>query len=339
MYDLPPNTLFTYNQNPLHTGHRFGSLPANTLISEIAKFKKQHSIAVPESEAILFYLVNHALHVLRSNHNEYEELPPAMAAFAQKCDTISTRISKALFFHVASVAHGMLWVNASQLEKSQLEFFEQQYGQGFKQYLINKKDGGALSEIKSISGLNINQFLGGLSSIYSFGKIVAWGKPYSMIVKTLHKATNGSYSMYTCADHIWSLCHNGGTVLNKGISGIFNIASNDIFKVLDIQDAGQIPNWIHANQNAKYVNSEIKALYKDFYKLFPKEFKPVDEAAIAVSTKKRVAAHDAMNKQYRAMWQNPANNGATVWSREEPKAPEQKIDNVLIDTFKQKKWI
>lgn len=340
MYDLPPNTLYSFGQNPLHTQNRFGSLSAKHLTQEIATYKKNHKIACPESEAILFYLVNHALHVIKSNYNPLQELPPKVAEFAHKCDTISTRISKALFFHVCCVAHGMLWVSGSQLKPEQVNYFEQNFGAGFKDYLMNKsRNGGGVETAVKDASMTIHQFLGGLSSIYNFGAIIAWGKPYSMIIKTIHKASNGSYSLYTAADHVWSLCHNGGTILNKGIGNIFQVSSDFLFDILDVQDAGQIPNWVHKNQSNRYMNAEVKALYKEFHALFPKEFNAPDEKVIAVSRKKREAAHKAMHAQYRQWWGNPNALGAAAGGQNDKiaKPPEQKIDALLIDTFKKNK--
>lgn len=189
MYDLPQNTIYGLLENPVHTAHRFSGVKASELINEVAKFKSNHKIAVPESEAILFYLVNHAMHTIRQSRGDMEELPADLSKFAMQCNEICTRISKALFFHVCCVAHGMLWVH--KLEKNQMDFFEASFGKGFAEYLTNKPQRDSLSLISGYD-MSIHQFLGGISSVYSFGKIIAWGKPYSMIVKTLHRCSNGS---------------------------------------------------------------------------------------------------------------------------------------------------
>lgn len=343
MYDLPSGTLFSFKENPIHTTHKFSTVGVDELVSEIAKFKKTHSIATPETEALLFYLVNHALHTLRSTYDEYDKLGPREAAFAHKCNVISTRISKSLFYHICCVAHGMLWVHS--LDDNQMSFFEQNYGKDFAAYLKGKAGGKeSITDVGKYK-MNMHQFLGGVSSVYSFGKIIAWGKPYSMIVKTIHRCANGSYSMYTAADQIWSLCHNGGTVLNKGIGGIYEVASNFLFDILDVQDAGQIPGYVQENIKSgpahKYMSAEIKDFYKEFVALFPQEFKPVNYELVKSSAKKREAAMKAMNTQYQQWWQNPNAAVGQIGINAPPvkKEPEQKIDGLLIGTFKKNKWI
>lgn len=336
MYDLSEKTLYKHNANPLYTQHRFSHVSFNELTQEIKSFKAKHGCKVPESEAIMFYLVNNILHTVKSKYGELENLPEEVYKLTQKCDNISTRISKALFFHVCLVGNGMLYTYLRNMEKHQQEYFEQNYGKGFIEYLEKKTN--QLESIK-VNDLTINQFLGGMSNVYSIGKLIAWGKPYSMIIKTAHKVSNGTYSLYTGADHIWSLCHNGGTILNKGIGNVFSVASNFIFDILDVQDSGQIPAWIHANPTHQYINNEISSIYKEYYKLFPQEFKPLDKVSLKASTDKRVKAHAAMNAQYKQWWNTIyANNGQPV--NNEPVAPPQpKINEILIGDYKKNKWI
>lgn len=334
---MPSKTIYSSMNNPINTAHRFGNLPFATLLDEIIKYKKKNSARVPESDAILFYLSNHLSHIIKSRYKEMEVLPDNIAELATKCDQISTKISKALFFHVCCVGHGMLWVNSGTLDTNQLAFFEQSFGPGYKAYLDEKKTSKTLDNM-SRHDMTIHQYLGGMSSIYGFSKIVAWGKPYSMIIKTLHKASNGNYSLYTAADHIWSLCHNGGTILNKGISNIFQVSSDFIFDILDIQDCGQIPNWLNNNLNNRYVNAEIKQLFALFKKEFPEEIKPLDSAALKKSTEKRVAAHKAMHAQYRQWWGTVyGGNAAPV--QEAKYVPQPKINEILIGDFKKQKLI
>lgn len=336
MYDLSEKTLYKHNANPLYTQHRFSHVSFNELTKEIKSFKTKHGCRVPESEAIMFYLVNNILHTVKSKYGELEDLPQDVYDLTKKCDNISTRISKALFFHVCLVGNGMLCTYLGAMEKHQKEYFENNYGKGFIEYLGKKTRD--LDNMK-VEDLTVNQFLGGMSNVYSIGKLIAWGKPYSMIVKTAHKVSNGTYSLYTGADHIWSLCHNGGTILNKGIGNVFSVASNFIFDILDVQDSGQIPAWIHANKNQKYITKEIQEIYKEYYKLFPEAFKPLDHKSLKASTDKRVKAHAAMNAQYKQWWSTIyANNGRPV-NQEPAPPPQPKINDILIGDYKKNKWI
>lgn len=334
MYDLPQNNLSFLENNPIYMRNNFSSLKINELIKEINFFKKKYGIKTPEEDAILFYLTNHAIHVIKKNYSyTNQEIPKEVKDFAIKCNNISTRISKALFFHVSLVGHGMLWLPT--LQQNQLDYFIANYGNGFGDFLKKKQNFDDLGKIN----MSIGQFLGGISSVFSFGKIIAWGKPYSNIINVIYKTSRGANSLHTAADHIWSLCHNGGTVLNKGIGGIYSVSSNYLFDILDVQDSGQIPQWLdNGSPNKKYINNEITSLTKEFKKLFPAEFTKVDNLKITESYQKRVKAHEAMKKQYSAWW-NMNNNVNTNNTPTETVAKQPKINEILIDTFTKNKWI
>lgn len=134
-------------------------------------------------------------------------------------------------------------------------------------------------------------------------------------------------------------------MLNKGIGGIFNVASNYLFNILDIQDSGQIPAFVSQEiakgSNAKgFINKEIVDVFNQLKKFYPDSIGVLDAKKVATSEQKRILAHKAMNDQYRQWWGNPnANANAGTAQPVEDKTPKAKIDNILIDDFAKRKWI
>lgn len=343
MYDLPQNNIDFLKSNPIYYKYNFSNLSAINLIKEINNYKQKNKISVPETDAFIFYLANHAIHVITNKYKDEYFIPQDILDFAKKCNDYSTRISKALFFHVCLVGNGMLWVN--KFDSNQESFFSTNYSQDFVNFISSHNRKNDFQGINKFPNLTINNLLGGISSVFSFRKIVNWGQPYSNIVKVVHKTSRGIYSLHTAGDQIWSLCHNGGTVLNKGIGGIYNVATNYIFDILDVQDAGQIPQYIDYiynnknNVNKKYLSKELIDIYLIFKKHFPNEFTKLDNNKIKISNEKRIKAHELMNKQYKAWWNmNFNNNNVNTYIQKEI-IPEQKINNILIDDFKKNKWI
>lgn len=344
MYDLPQQTLYSYLENPILDRLKFDQLPVSELVDAIKNFKKSSGSNIcPEKDAIKFYLSNHALHLIKKKYNELEYLPKEVAKLVEDCSSITTDVSQRIFYHIASVGHGMLWVSNAK-GNSQYDYFESSYGSEFRKYLDEKNSREDLSYIKKYN-MSINVFLNGISSVFSFGKIVAWGKPYSMIIKVASHASQGRESLHIMADHAWSLCHNGGTILNKGIGGLYNAATDYLFDILDVQDSGQIPQWVKKESiKNKYIDKEIINLYEQIVLCFPevKEYK-LDPVLLKVSTDKRVAAHELMNKQYRQWWNNPGIAGGAMGGMADQEKrnnpPQAKIDSILIDTFKNNKWI
>ena len=335
MYDLLEKTLYKNKENPLYKEHRFSDVLYNNLLKEITKYKKDNEIMVPETQAILFYLSSNIWHSINKRYKEYEILPDEVYNLLNKANNHSVKISKAVFFHTCLVGERMLKSYLGTLSTDQLNYFESAYGKEFVDYLKIKQCE------HPVNGLTINQFLGGVSLVFGVPKIIVWGKPYSMIVKSIHKVANGSYSLYSGADNVWSLCHNGGTIFNKGLGNIFKVSSDYIFNILDVQDSGQIPAWIEKNKNNKYITKEIIELNNLYLKLFKDDVPAFSEDLYNKSYNKRVKAHEAMHKQYRQWWSmfqngnnnnNNQNNNDPILNSKLINA-NTKSDNILIDSF------
>lgn len=341
MYDLSEKTLYKHKASSLYKENKFSNISYKELFKEINLYKKTNSNMVPESDALMFYLVNNIWHTINSRYGEYEDLPDNVYDLVKECNKLSVQICKGVFFHTCLVGDGMLATYLGNLSDSQKDYFKISYGEGFLKYLENKSN-------RSIDGLNLHQFLGGMSNVYSIQKLIPWGKPYSMIVKTIHKISNGNTSLYAGCDNVWSLCHNGGTIFNKGIGGIYKVSSNFIFDILDVQDSGQIPAWVNENRNNSYVTKKMITLLDSYYKLFPEEKKTFNQKLFKVSYDKRVKKHAAMNAQYKQWWSNIYGNGTAnnnvvltenkVLNELGGVVQDTKINDILIDTFKKNKW-
>lgn len=344
MYDLPRKTISSKMINPIFNQYSFADVPMSKIIKALGDFEKNFSkLACPEEDALMFYLSNYGIHLVQSSYHPLEILPDNASKFLDKCLQITSESTQRLFYHLLSVGNGMLWIGGSSLEQKEKNFFESTYGSGFMDYL-NAKSGHSMQGPNGLGkySMTVGEYFGGISYLYGIGRLIAWGKPYSMIMKTALSATKGRDSLHTMADHTWSLCHNGGTVLNKGIGNMYSVASTYLFDILDVQDSGQIPQWIAENKNNKYVTAKVKSLYDDLIKAFPQEKeKKLDKPLLNKSIKKRKDAHEQMKKQYQQWWTNNGlGGGVPPGGNDTPKeAPVQKIDKDLIDTFKGRNWI
>lgn len=140
---------------------------------------------------------------------------------------------------------------------------------------------------------------------------------------------HGRLSFEQFADQAFSLCHNNGSMFNKG--HLYNCYSSFIYSILDIQDSGQIPQWIANNKNSPYVDKQLLEVYEIMAKEFPEEMTgPVNKSLISNSEKKRNQKAQALAKQQQATWNQ--------WNQAQQTKPakpsvEAKINNILLGGF------
>lgn len=335
MYDLPAQTLYTYLNNPLLDKFSFAQVPVSSLAKEIESYQnKTKQMPTPEEQALMFYMTNHGFHLIKSKYNEFEVLPPLAAELVESHMKITNDIARRLFYYIVLIS-----VEEAHCMQQQGDHFYNYMGQNFGPDFGEYTKGhfsGSLTSFKKLS-MSTGPFLRGMRSVFDFGK---WqggygGKPWGNIVGLASNVAFGRESFEMMADYAFSLCHNNGSMFNKG--KLYSYYTSFIYDILDIQASGQIPNWIGENKNNKFVTPEIKALYDKFAKLFPQEFTaPLNKAKVQSSGKIR---RDNEQKHMQVLKAANPGYGSSGSTPTPPEPPKQKIDNILIGTFQKNKWI
>lgn len=337
MYDLPANTLAQFLANPLLEKYSFAHITCKDLAQEIKRYKQSNtSHPTPESDAILFYMCNHGFHLIKSKYKEFETLPPKEALIVKKHLEYTNDIAKRLFSYIVLISIE----EARYLPQQSDAFFsymKAQYSQEFEDYI--QKDLKGHKDLLSFEKLGISAgvFLRAIRSVFDFGK---WnggfgGKPWGNIVGLSSSVVFGRESFEMMADYAFSLCHNNGSMFNKG--HLYSYNTHFIYDVLDIQASGQIPSWVNENKSNPHVSKKVKEMHDLFSQVFPKEFTaPLDQKKVKSSgeiRRKKEEQHMKALKSSSAPWTQNTN------TTNQPQAPKAKIDNILIDTFSGKKWI
>jgi hypothetical protein len=302
MYDLPQNTMMTYGANPMFDALNFSELPVSKLAEEIEAFKKKskgHMVA-PESDALTFYFMNHAFHVMKSRFNPLERLDPDLAQVAEQHIKSTNEVAKRLLFYSMVIA-----VEEARFIPQQdarfFNFLENSYGYQFKQYV---KDGfkGSLTDFGKLD-MTCGQFTTGMMSVFAFGR---WqpgfgGRGWTPIAALVADCVSGNISFEGMADQAFSLCHNNGSMFNKG--HLYSCYSQFIYNILDIQDSGQVPQWIASNRGSKFITPDLARAFEIMAKRFPDEMTgSVDMKLIKNSEAKREQKAAALAKKNAAMW-------------------------------------
>jgi len=329
MYDLPQNTVITYTANPLFNKVNSGHLPVSVLKKEIEAFMaKKGSYVDPERDALGFYFLNHAFHLLKSKYGQFEQLSPQLTKVAEQHIHLTNTIAKRLFFYSLIIA-----VEEARFIPSQDDNFfnmlQGGYGQEFREYA----QGGFRGKLTDFGKLDMTcgEYASAMVSTFAFGK---WqpgfgGKGWVPIASLVSECIQGNLSLEQFADQAFSLCHNNGSMFNKG--HLYNHYSSFIYNILDIQDSGQIPQWIANNKNSKYLDKELLEVYEIMAKEFPEEMTgPINKSLISNSEKKREQKAAALAKQQQAAWNQWSNHQQTKAAKP---SVEAKLNNVLLGGY------
>lgn len=337
MYDLPSNTLYTALNNPLLNKYSFSHVSCAQLGKELrdykAKVKKQPT---PEEEALLFYMSNHGFHLIKAKYKELEQLPDNVASLVTDHIKTTNDIAKRLFYYIILIS-----IEEARFLPKQgdhfYDYMDSTISPDFGEYARKNFSG----DLLNFSQLNINvgALFKGIRAVFDFGK---WqggfgGKPWGNIVGLSSSVAVGRESFEMMADHAFSLCHNNGSMFNKG--HLYSMYSQFIYEILDIQASGQIPNWINENKSNKFVTPKILDMHKRYAEIFPEEFThALDKQKVINSGKVRKANEDKKMASMKA-----ASGNANYQMPKDPDAPppvkQTAMDKILIGSYKQNKWI
>lgn len=327
MYDLPVNTIYMYEKNPLFSKIDSSSLSMNDFIREYDFFSKKKPMVKPESDALSFYFLNHAFHILKSKYHPLEALPQDLAYVAEQHITITNTISKRLLFYSYIIA----LEEASFLHEQSSDFWlflKTRYGKNFEEFAQNRfpQESSRVAKLDMTCG----EYASAIMSVFAFGKWSSGfgGKGWVPIASLFSNFIHGSISLEQFSDQAFSLSHNNGSMFNKG--HFYQMYSPFIYTILDIQDSGQIPQWIYTNQKNKFVSSELLKVYTIMEKYFPEEIQgKFNQSLVTNSQNKREKKSQLLKQHQIATWNNSSNSS----SMQKPTA-ETKLNNILLGGFK-----
>jgi hypothetical protein len=347
MYDLPNRSLKIFLESPLLSHLSFDQMPTSEVMKHVInRYNKEKSLNLNiAQEALRFYFMDHCFHLVKNENKTIAQVSPQMADLIDLYLKELSKTSQRVFTYIISASLYEAGRMPAQTGKF-WEFIETQYGSKVFDVLNNTKGSnwGHLKE-KEILKLNdpIQTFLSAIMACFSSGKwwFGAGGKAWSDITRCARDVTEGHYSLQEMTDLAFSLCHDRGCMFDRGIIynvGGYGVNSNlNIYQVLDIQASGQIPQWIRQNRSS--VEKATLDIFDKFYVYFKDEFdKPIDKKLISDSTHKR----EDKIKQQNQLSQNHHNFVAQNYAQIEDKfnnPPKEKIDEILVDTFKNNKWI
>lgn len=306
MYDLPNNSVVRYLVNPSQEAINLRDIPVKTLKPLLIE---AHKHTYNTEQAVLnFYFYNHAFHLITSRYNIYDRLPDDLAHICARNQLISNQIGSRMFYQVLMSTHGHLFGVAHGMHKAHFpEFFVQQYGQELWDFFAKNPSSYQFSNwVNAFPDVKMGEFFSGTLSTFTFSGNGA-AKAWANIARLATDYVNGDMSLESLADQAFSICHNGGSILNKG--HMFTVCHQTMYHLLDVQDSGQIPQWILKHKSNKEVDAQLKADISIMVKHFPELQSPLDNTLISHSKAKRDAYVQGIAKNWQQAnnWKNPLN--------------------------------
>jgi len=249
--------------------------PCAAVASMFKNFKEtdQHSNTKPETEALYFYGLNHAVALIAARRAPLEPLPDdELKIVEQYYDLCSNKAVRAFYYLL------IVCIREARHNQSKSQSYKQmadQFGVPVADFFLKGSGGeGDIHQrfLNNTPFCTIGQLTGALQwQFYNSSWNGGYGGPkWGSIADCLHRFVTGEYSAEMMMDTIWTLQHNGGVLFNKG--HVYGSETHVLKRILDIQRSGQVPQAILFDyQVGNYAPSDLKNIMQFVRKKFPDE--------------------------------------------------------------------
>lgn len=270
---LPADTLAYHQLRALQTHVDWSGQKCSVVAAKIKKFmaEDENEDAQPETLALDFYGLNHAMAIIAQKFDPLEPLPAPVLKIVEAYYRINTP-------HAIRCAYYLLWIcirearHGTQNPTAVAEM-TQKFGSKIIQFMSNIHGGEAGISQKFVDNppdMNIGPFVEAIEWQFTkFGYSSSFGGiKWQIVNNCLTRMVKGEFSPEMMLDVVWTLAHNGGPIFNKG--EMFGHYTQEIYELLDVQRSGQIPEYVLTGQTA-HASAELKELMLATKELFPGE--------------------------------------------------------------------
>lgn len=230
------------------TGEKLGSLAGLTTTEK--------TLGHPERDGVVFYLLNHAVSVVRQRCHPYQPLgayEEILDTYHRELATRSTRMFSYLLLictresrHAKDSHTGGLWSTLKTKYGAEVFDFH-------KTIKGTSSDFARTALIDNPPKVSLGAYTEFLAELFHQGNYTGgYGGPaWGAVADVLRDYCLGKLTAEMMMDTAFTLCHNNGPIFNKGM--LFESYSQEIYKILDVQRSGQIPQLV-ANSESKWAH-------------------------------------------------------------------------------------
>lgn len=241
-----PATFKQYRSRAIHRHLDMTQVPVEVAVEGDKKFmlSVSNSTAVPEVEALWFYLRNHAVAALSRVYDPAEPLSPEHEALLDEYHASVQQSALRMYFYLLRICTR----ETRHAHSSDPVLKQDKYAplaSWYKSYAGT--DGGtAISKLlKSPPPVSMGLLSDFLRDMFYMCKYSGGygGKAWGQIADVLQQFVHGKITAEMMLDTAFTLCHNNGPIFNKGmLYDMYNAAA--IREILDVQRAGMIPAYV-----------------------------------------------------------------------------------------------
>lgn len=225
--------------------NNFMGMPNVYTVSGVGDTKSETPMGSPERDALMFYLLNHAVTLVRKRVHPYEPLGDYLPLVKTFHTELSMRASR-MFYYLL-----MIVTRESRHEKKGAKMADvySKYPPAMKEFhyaCLGLGESAAVDLLRNsppaVSLGVYTSFMADQFNKGAFGSSQFGGKAWGTIAKLLNDYVEGSLSAELMLDDAFALAHNNGPIFNKGM--LYDHYTSDIYKILDVQRSGQIPQLV-----------------------------------------------------------------------------------------------
>lgn len=206
-------------------------------------------LGVPEKDAVIFYLLNHAMSIVRKRCHVYAPLGPYLPIVEEYHLQMGLRAHR-MFSYLMVICTR----EARHCQTLPSDYAYKQWAAGFPPQLVefHQKLRGHKNDhhkavalfLTSAPDVDLGAYCTFIEGVFQFQFGAQFGGPlWAAIAKVLKDYAIGVETAELMLDHAFSLAHNTGPIFNKGFL-YQKYHPTDIYKVLDVQKSGQVPQGV-----------------------------------------------------------------------------------------------
>jgi hypothetical protein len=227
----------------------YGSADVPTVVASYGKYLSNLAagteLAVPEQEAIEFYLLNAAMAELSHLKNNQESLTHAEQVLLDLYYTVIRASGHRCFFYLLLICTRETR-HVGETSKI-LDYLTKAGTLPLWKMLNGMSSSGAVTKfLQNPPPVTMKVYTQHLVDVFThgyFGGSSFGGPKWANVARPLRDFVHGTITMEMLLDTLWTLRHNGGPIFNKGM--LYTGFDNDeLTKILDVQRAGQIPGLV-----------------------------------------------------------------------------------------------
>ncbi len=202
----------------------------------------------PEVDAVIFYLMNHAVAVVRQRVGLLEPLGKYLPLLDMYHNELAVRSAR-MFYYLLLICSRESRHEKNDLEGGFWKDIKAKYPASIIKFHKSMKGKGSLAAASSLTETHtpectLGQFTSYLYENFYTGKFNGGygGKKWAVVAKVLDDFVHGRITGEMMMDTAFTLAHNGGPIFNKGM--LFTMYGDELYKILDVQRAGMIPQYV-----------------------------------------------------------------------------------------------